>query len=71
MNQDNFMKTAHLLLGLTRQELERRIRSGQVDPLILKSQIEQSSHELKLESRCENMIELNSLDQADKLADFE
>ena len=68
MNSDNFMQTAHLLLGLSRQEVQRRVNSGKLDPLLLKAQIDQNAHELKLETRCEKWIELNSLEQADKFS---
>ena len=65
MNSEAFMKTAHLLLGLSRKELQRRVKSGQVDPQILQSQLEQNSQETKLEALCEKWIELKSLEQAD------
>lgn len=68
MNSDNFMETAHLLLGLSRQELQRRLNSGQIDPLILKAQIDQNSQEMKLEANCEKWIEENSLEQFDKFS---
>lgn len=71
MNSDNFMQTAHLLLGLSRQEFQRRLKSGQIDPLILKAQIDQNSQETKLEARCEKWIDLHSLDQADKFSEAE
>ena len=71
MNSDNFMQTAHLLLGLSRQEVQRRVSSGQLDPLLLKAQIDQNSYELKLETRCEKWIELNSLEQADKFSEVD
>ena len=71
MNSDNFMQTAHLLLGLSRQEVQRRVNSGKLDPLLLKAQIDQNSQELKLETRCEKWIELNSLEQADKFSEVD
>ncbi len=71
MNSDNFMQTAHLLLGLSRQEVQRRVNSGKLDPLLLKAQIDQNAHELKLETRCEKWIELNSLEQADKFSEVD
>lgn len=71
MNSDNFMKTAHLLLGLSRQEVQRRVNSGKLDPLLLKGQIDKNAHELKLETRCEKWIELNSLEQADKFSEVD
>lgn len=69
MNSDNFMQTAHLLLGLSRQEIQRRLGSGKLDPQLLRAQIDQLSRELKLESGCEKWIELNSLDQVDKFSE--
>ncbi len=69
MNSDNFMQTAHLLLGLSRQEIQRRLTSGQLDPQVLKAQIEQNSQELKLEVFCEKCIDMNSLDQIDKFSE--
>lgn len=66
MNSNDFMQTAHLLLGLTRQELQRRMSSGQIDPQILKAQIEQNSQEMKLEAISEKWMQLKSLDQVDK-----
>jgi hypothetical protein len=68
MNSDNFMQTAHLLLGLTRKELERRMHTGQIDLQILKAQIEQNSHEIKLDSLCEKWMSLRSLEQVDKFS---
>ena len=68
MQKDNFMETAHLLLGLTRQELQRRVTCGQLDPQILKAQIEQNSVETKLEAMCEKWIAMNSLEQVDKFS---
>lgn len=71
MKSDNFIQTAHLLLGISRSELQRRLNSGQIDPQILKAQLEQSSKEMRLEAICENRIELNSLDQFDKFSEPE
>lgn len=68
MQQDNFMETAHLLLGLTRQELQRRVACGQLDPQILKAQIEQNSYDTKLEALCEKWTVLRSLEQVDKFS---
>ena len=62
------MQTAHLLLGLTRKELERRMHTGQIDPQILKAQIEQNSHETKLDALCEKWMSLRSLEQVDKFS---
>jgi hypothetical protein len=71
MNSDNFMQTAHLLLGLTRQELARRVSCGQIDPEILKAQLEQSSQDTKLNALCEKWLENQSLEQMDKLSNLE
>lgn len=60
------LRYAHLHLGLTRQELKRRLQIGQIDPQILKAQLDQNSRELKLEALSERWIELKSLDQVDK-----
>lgn len=60
------LKYAHLHLGLTRQELKRRLQLGQIDPEILKTQLDQNSRELKLEALSERWIEQKSLDQVDK-----
>ncbi|MEQ1722766.1 MAG: hypothetical protein ABL930_06290 [Pseudobdellovibrio sp.] len=68
MNSDNFMQTAHLLLGLTRKELERRMHCGQIDPQILKAQIEQNSQDTKLDALCEKWMNLRSLEQVDKFS---
>lgn len=71
MNSDNFMQTAHLLLGLTRQELERRVSVGQIDPQVLKNQLEQSSQDTQLGALCEKWIDLQSLEQVDKFSEVE
>lgn len=71
MNSDNFIKIAHLHLGISRQELQRRLNSGQVDLQILKAQINQNSQETKLEALCEKWIDLQALDQFDKLSEVE
>ncbi|MBC7467012.1 MAG: hypothetical protein H7256_13570 [Bdellovibrio sp.] len=65
MNSET-MKNAHLYLGLTRRELKRRLELGQIDPQILKAQLDQNSRELKLDALSERWIELKSLDQVDK-----
>lgn len=53
-------------MGLTRQELARRLSLGQIDPQVLKAQLDQSAQEIKLEAMCEKWIELQSLEQVDK-----
>lgn len=60
------MLYAHLHLGLTRQELKRRLELGQIDPEILKAQLDQNSRELKLEALSERWLQQKSLDQVDK-----
>lgn len=71
MNTENFMQTAHLFLGLTRREFERRMSCGQIDPQILKAQIEQHAAEIQLEAICEKWIDTRSLDQIDKFSNNE
>ena len=71
MDTETFMKTAHLLLGLTRHEFERRMNSGLIDPQILMAQMEQHSQEMQLEAMCEKWIELRSLEQVDKFSNNE
>ncbi len=66
MSSEKLSPYAHLYLGLTRQELARRIRLGIIDPQILKAQCEQNAQELKLEALCEKWIEMESLGQVDK-----
>ena len=56
----------HLYLGLTRQELARRLTLGQIDPQILRAQLDQNANEVKLEALCEKWIEANHLEQVDK-----
>ncbi len=68
MNNDPFQKIAHLYLGLSRQEFARRVRDGLIDCQILKSQIEQNSYEMKLETQCEKFLFLEDVDQVDKFA---
>ena len=64
--ESEVMTNAHLHLGLTRQELKRRLLLGLIDPQILKAQLDQYSREIKLEALTERWIEQNSLDQVDK-----
>ena len=66
MPSEKLSPYAHLYLGLTRQELARRISAGLIDPQILKAQIDQNAYEIKLEALCEKWIELQSLGQVDK-----
>ncbi|AGH94935.1 hypothetical protein [Pseudobdellovibrio exovorus] len=65
MNSNDFLKSAHLLLGITKEELNRRLQSGVLDPQILKAQIEQNSHETQREALCEKWIAMQSLEQID------
>lgn len=68
MSSDPFQKIAHLYLGLSRQEFARRVRNGQIDCQILKSQIDQNSYETTMETRCEKILTLKDVDQVDKFA---
>lgn len=68
MSTDPFQKIAHLYLGLSRQEFARRVREGLIDCQILKSQIEQNSYEMTIETKCEKMISAHDVDQVDKFA---
>ena len=62
---EDFKQKAHLFLGLTRKEFERRLQQGLIDCELLKSQIEQSAHELELETTCEKYLAKNAVDQMD------
>ncbi len=66
MDSELRYRYAHLILGLTRHELARRLSLGQIDPQILKAQIDQNAREIKLESLCEKWIESHALEQVDK-----
>lgn len=66
MAQEKLSPYAHLLLGLTKQELARRVALGLINPEILKAQLDQNARDLKLEALCERHIELQSLSQVDK-----
>lgn len=66
MDSEKLTPYAHLYLGLTRKELAKRLALGQIDPEILKAQLDQNARELKLESLCEKWIESHSLEQVDK-----
>lgn len=56
----------HLFLGLTRVELARRLQLGQIDPQILRAQLDQNAREVRLEALCERWIDTHSLEQVDK-----
>ncbi len=72
MSSELFNKNAHLYLGISRLEFSRRVRDGLIDCEILKSQIEQNSNELQLDSACEILLSSQSIDQIDKfLADHD
>ena len=67
---DGFRNVAHLYLGITRMEFNRRLASGSIDFQILKSQIEQNSLETKLAAACEiKMIQTEQIDKFDYLDD--
>ena len=55
-----------LCLGLTHNEIKRRIDLGLIDLHVLNIQIDHYSSELKQESSIEKWLELKSLDQVDK-----
>lgn len=66
METDKYQKYAHLYLGLTRQELAKRLSLGQIDPQVLRAQLDQNAQEVKLDALCEVWIESHSLEQVDK-----
>lgn len=66
MDSKNLTQYAHLYLGLTRKELARRLSLGQIDPELLKAQLDQNAREVKLESLCEKWLESHHLEQVDK-----
>jgi hypothetical protein len=66
MTSDKFKKNAHLYLGITRGEFARRLAAGKIDFQILKSEIEQRSLELELETICEVALKQKSAEQLDK-----
>jgi hypothetical protein len=47
----------HLYLGLTRNELKRRLELGLLDPQALKSQVEDYSSEIKLQALSEQWLD--------------
>ena len=63
---NQILKYAHLRMGITRSELQRRLISGQIDMQIIKSQLDENSREMKLDVRSEIFLEQKSLDQVDK-----
>lgn len=60
------LKYAHLLLGLTRKELLNRIQAGQIDTQLLKTQLDEYSREIRLDSLCEHFFVEESIEQVDK-----
>lgn len=66
------MKLEHisLILGLTKNELKRRLELGLVDQEMLNRQVSEHSQQLKLDALCDSWRELhsedNSTDQIDK-----
>ena len=66
------MKLEHLslVLGLTKNELKRRLELGQIDQQILNKQVSEYSQELKLNSLCDSWTELsgklNNVEQFDR-----
>lgn len=66
MDSLELTRYAHLYLGLSRKELARRLSLGQIDPELLKAQLDQNAREVKLESLCEKWIESHQLEQVDK-----
>ncbi|MBC7421791.1 MAG: hypothetical protein H7328_13770 [Bdellovibrio sp.] len=66
MSSEKLSPYAHLYLGLTRQELARRMALGQINPQLLNAQLDQNAQEVKLEAMCEKWIQMQSLEQVDK-----
>lgn len=60
------LKYAHLFLGLTRKELLNRIQAGQIDVQLLKTQLDEYSREIRLDSLCEHFFEEEAVVQVDK-----
>ena len=60
------LKYAHLQMGITRRELQRRLSSGQIDLQTIKSQLDECTREMKLDVRSEIWLQEKSLDQVDK-----
>lgn len=66
--QQKQLDHARLCLGLTRQEIRRRIESGQLDLQLLNAQLADYSREIKLEALAEKWLDLKALDQVDKFS---
>lgn len=62
------MKLEHLslVLGLTKNELKRRLELGQIDQQILNRQVSEYSQGLKLNALCDSWTELKNIDQYDR-----
>ncbi|AZZ37688.1 hypothetical protein CIK05_13075 [Bdellovibrio sp. qaytius] len=62
------MKLEHLslVLGLTKNELKRRLELGQIDPQFLNKQVSEYSQELKLDALCDSWVELRNVEQFDR-----
>jgi len=71
MKTENINQYTHLYLGLTRHELSRRLELGQIDPAILKAQLDQNAYEVKLDALCEQWLQQKSLEQVDKYSTTE
>lgn len=66
MSTEELKKNAHLYLGLTRKEFERRTALGEIDLELLKAQLEQNCREMELEVSCEQWLAEQAADQVDK-----
>lgn len=64
----SLMKLEHLslVLGLTKNELKRRLELGQIDPQILNKQVSEYSKDIKLNSLCDSWTELKNIEQYDR-----
>lgn len=56
----------HLYLGLTRNELKRRIELGLIDPKSIESQVNDYSTNIKLQALSEQWLEDHKADQVDQ-----
>lgn len=62
------MKLEHmsLILGLTKNELKKRLELGLIDPQILNRQISEYSNDIKLEALCDSWSSRQDFEQIDK-----
>jgi len=62
------MKLEHLslIMGLTKNELKRRLELGQIDPQTLNRQVSEYSQGLKLDALCDSWTELKNIEQFDR-----